>query len=60
MKRSRLGEEVGLLHHRGTVACPYHGWVFDDGGNSAAVLAEGPDSAVWIGDGSPGDEVVRR
>ena len=39
---ARLSE--GDCHYRGTVACPYHGWVFDESGKNVAVLSEGPDS----------------
>jgi phenylpropionate dioxygenase-like ring-hydroxylating dioxygenase large terminal subunit len=35
------------------VACPYHGWVFDESGKNVAVLSEGPDSGVC---GKPGSE----
>src|SRR5262249_31692744 len=38
---ARLSE--GDCHYRGTVACPYHGWVFDESGKNVAVLSEGPD-----------------
>jgi phenylpropionate dioxygenase-like ring-hydroxylating dioxygenase large terminal subunit len=48
---ARLSE--GDCHYRGTVACPYHGWVYDDGGKNVAVLSEGPDSGVC---GKPGTE----
>jgi len=48
---ARLSE--GRCHYRGTVACPYHGWVFDESGKNVAVLSEGPDSAVC---GKPGTE----
>lgn len=41
---SRLSE--GDCHWQGTVACPYHGWVFDSHGRNIAVLGEGPDSTV--------------
>lgn len=41
---ARLSE--GDCHWKGTVACPYHGWVYDRHGNNVAVLSEGPDSAV--------------
>ena len=43
----------GHCHFRGTVACPYHGWVFDEHGRNVAVLSEGPQSAVR---GKPGTE----
>jgi phenylpropionate dioxygenase-like ring-hydroxylating dioxygenase large terminal subunit len=36
----------GHCHWPGTVACPYHGWVFDETGRNVAVLSEGPDSTV--------------
>ena len=36
----------GDCHYRGTVACPYHGWVFDEHGDCLAVLSEGPDSRM--------------
>ncbi|MHB8576334.1 MAG: Rieske 2Fe-2S domain-containing protein [Dehalococcoidia bacterium] len=48
---ARLGE--GDCHFAGTVACPYHGWVWDEHGQNVAVLAEGPDSTVC---GKPGTE----
>jgi len=48
---ARLSE--GDCHYRGTVACPYHGWVFDESGKNVAVLSEGPDSGVC---GKPGSE----
>ena len=48
---ARLHE--GDCHYRGTVACPYHGWVFDESGKNVAVLSEGPDSGVC---GKPGTE----
>jgi phenylpropionate dioxygenase-like ring-hydroxylating dioxygenase large terminal subunit len=48
---ARLSE--GDCHYRGTVACPYHGWVYDEGGKNVAVLSEGPDSGVC---GKPGTE----
>jgi phenylpropionate dioxygenase-like ring-hydroxylating dioxygenase large terminal subunit len=48
---ARLSE--GDCHYRGTVACPYHGWVFDEGGKNVAVLSEGPASGVC---GKPGTE----
>src|SRR5439155_678884 len=59
--RRRAGAVIGrqevsarlAVHYRGTVACPYHGWVFDDGGKNVAVLSEGPDSGVC---GKPGTE----
>jgi nitrite reductase/ring-hydroxylating ferredoxin subunit len=36
----------GDCHWPGTVACPYHGWVYDRHGKNIAVLAEGPGSTV--------------
>ena len=48
---ARLSE--GDCHYRGTVACPYHGWVYDESGKNVAVLSEGPDSGVC---GKPGSE----
>jgi len=48
---ARLSE--GDCHFAGTVACPYHGWVFDGRGNNVAVLSEGPGSLVC---GKPGTE----
>lgn len=36
----------GDCHYRGTVACPYHGWVFDERGECVAVLSEGPESRM--------------
>jgi phenylpropionate dioxygenase-like ring-hydroxylating dioxygenase large terminal subunit len=36
----------GDCHYKGTVACPYHGWVFDAKGKCVAVLSEGPDSRI--------------
>ncbi|MCZ6887440.1 MAG: aromatic ring-hydroxylating dioxygenase subunit alpha [Gammaproteobacteria bacterium] len=36
----------GDCHWKGTVACPYHGWVFDKDGHNIAVLGEGPGSVV--------------
>ncbi len=36
----------GVCHYKGTVACPYHGWVFDERGECVAVLSEGPESAM--------------
>jgi len=47
----RLSE--GDCHYRGTVVCPYHGWVFDESGKNVAVLSEGPTSGVC---GKPGTE----
>src|SRR4029450_3401662 len=46
---ARLSE--GDCHYKGTVACPYHGWVYDESGKNVAVLSEGPDSGVR---GKPG------
>ena len=43
----------GDCHWRGTLACPYHGWVFDEQGRNVAVLSEGPQSKVC---GKPGTE----
>jgi phenylpropionate dioxygenase-like ring-hydroxylating dioxygenase large terminal subunit len=48
---ARLHE--GDCHYRGTVACPYHGWVFDESGKNVMVLSEGPASGVC---GKPGTE----
>ena len=48
---ARLSE--GHCHYRGTIACPYHGWVYDESGKNVAVLSEGPDSGVC---GKPGTE----
>ena len=48
---ARLSE--GDCHFAGTVACPYHGWVFDGTGKNVAVLSEGPQSLVC---GKPGTE----
>ena len=36
----------GDCHYPGTIACPYHGWVFDARGECVAVLSEGPDSRI--------------
>lgn len=36
----------GDCHYKGTVACPYHGWVFDETGECLAVLSEGPESRI--------------
>ena len=36
----------GDCHYAGTIACPYHGWVFDEKGECVAVLSEGPDSRI--------------
>ncbi|MSQ71952.1 MAG: hypothetical protein EXR27_11780 [Betaproteobacteria bacterium] len=36
----------GDCHYKGTVACPYHGWVFDTRGQCVAVLSEGPESRI--------------
>jgi len=41
---ARLSE--GDCHYRGTVACPYHGWVYDESGKNVMVLSEGPASGV--------------
>lgn len=49
---ARMSE--GDCHWKGTVACPYHGWVYDETGRNVAVLSEGPDSLVC---GKPGTEV---
>jgi phenylpropionate dioxygenase-like ring-hydroxylating dioxygenase large terminal subunit len=48
---ARLSE--GNCHYRGTVACPYHGWVFDESGKNTMVLSEGPGSGVCA---KPGTE----
>jgi len=48
---ARLSE--GTCHYKGTVACPYHGWVFDESGKNVMVLSEGPTSGVC---GKPGTE----
>ena len=48
---ARLSE--GDCHFAGTVACPYHGWVFDGQGNNVANLSEGVGSIVR---GKPGTE----
>jgi phenylpropionate dioxygenase-like ring-hydroxylating dioxygenase large terminal subunit len=48
---ARLSE--GDCHYQGTVACPYHGWVYDESGKNVAVLSEGPLSRVC---GKPGTE----
>lgn len=48
---ARLSE--GDCHFAGTVACPYHGWVFDGTGKNIANLSEGPESLVC---GKPGTE----
>jgi phenylpropionate dioxygenase-like ring-hydroxylating dioxygenase large terminal subunit len=37
---------AGDCHYQGTVACPYHGWVFDGQGECVAVLSEGPKSGI--------------
>ncbi|HET8531539.1 MAG TPA: Rieske 2Fe-2S domain-containing protein, partial [Methylomirabilota bacterium] len=37
---ARLSE--GDCHYQGTVACPYHGWVYDESGKNVMVLSEGP------------------
>jgi len=36
----------GDCHFEGTVACPYHGWVFNARGECLAVLSEGPESPI--------------
>ncbi|MSQ71108.1 MAG: hypothetical protein EXR27_07435 [Betaproteobacteria bacterium] len=36
----------GDCHYAGTVACPYHGWVFNEEGECLAVLSEGPGSPI--------------
>jgi len=36
----------GDCHFKGTVACPYHGWVFDSAGECVSVLSEGPNSGI--------------
>jgi phenylpropionate dioxygenase-like ring-hydroxylating dioxygenase large terminal subunit len=36
----------GDCHYPGTVACPYHAWVFDEDGECVAVLSEGPESRI--------------
>jgi phenylpropionate dioxygenase-like ring-hydroxylating dioxygenase large terminal subunit len=41
---ARLSE--GDCHYKGTVACPYHGWVYDESGKNVMVLSEGPASSV--------------
>jgi phenylpropionate dioxygenase-like ring-hydroxylating dioxygenase large terminal subunit len=46
---ARLSE--GDSHFDGTIACPYHGWVFDGEGKNIAVLSEGPNATVT---GKPG------
>ena len=48
---ARISE--GHVHWKGTVACPYHGFVFDENGKNVAVLSEGPESKVC---GKPGTE----
>jgi phenylpropionate dioxygenase-like ring-hydroxylating dioxygenase large terminal subunit len=48
---ARLSE--GDCHFDGTIACPYHGWVFDGQGCNVAVLSEGPNSIVR---GKPGTD----
>ena len=50
---ARLSE--GDCHYAGTVACPYHGWVFDANGKNVAVLSEGPNATVC---GKPGTEAA--
>lgn len=41
---ARLSE--GDCHWPGTVACPYHGWVYDQHGKNVAILGEGPEATV--------------
>ena len=36
----------GDCHFKGTVACPYHGWVFNGQGECISVLSEGPNSRI--------------
>ncbi len=36
----------GDCHYQGTIACPYHGWVFNEEGECLAVLSEGPESPI--------------
>lgn len=36
----------GDCHYQGTIACPYHGWVFNEEGECLAVLSEGPESRI--------------
>ena len=36
----------GHIHWPGTIACPYHGWVYDENGKNIMVLSEGPESKV--------------
>jgi nitrite reductase/ring-hydroxylating ferredoxin subunit len=36
----------GDCHYPGTVACPYHGWVFNERGDCVAVLSEGAESRI--------------
>ena len=36
----------GDCHFKGTVACPYHGWVFNGQGECISVLSEGPNSHI--------------
>ncbi len=36
----------GDIHYLGTIACPYHGWVFNAEGECLAVLSEGPASPI--------------
>lgn len=43
----------GDMHYPGTIACPYHGWVFNAKGDCIAVLSEGPDSRI------PGKVTIR-
>ena len=35
----------GDCHFKGTVACPYHGWVFNGEGECISVLSEAPTPA---------------
>ena len=51
---ARISE--GHVHWPGTIACPYHGWVFDADGKNVAVLSEGPESKVC---GKPGTEAKK-
>jgi len=36
----------GDCHFKGTVACAYHGWVFNGEGECVSVLSEGPNSGI--------------
>ncbi|MCI0846751.1 MAG: Rieske 2Fe-2S domain-containing protein [Chloroflexi bacterium] len=36
----------GDCHFKGTVACHYHGWVFNGAGECVSVLSEGPNSGI--------------